>query len=126
MKWLCESCNLRIETPETIKVAPLCPVCKKTAFRIEEVSISDLEVGNDFLDIKDKNEQYPSKRKLRQHIKTGVKRGKDDRLVHIRRVINADTDQYKEKVIDMETGEVIRDCNELLSEHRGRGSERKK
>ena len=35
-----------------------------------------------------------------------------------RRLINKKNDKYKEKVPDLKTGEVIRDCEEPLSQHR--------
>ena len=125
MAWLCESCNRRIETSET-KIAPHCPVCQKPVFRLREIAVSDLAIGSEFIDLKCKYDNFPSKRKLRRHVQTGVRRGADKRLVEISRVIDATLDQYEEKVTDKETGNVIRACKESLSSHRGRGSERKK
>jgi hypothetical protein len=123
--WLCESCDLRMETDE-IEIAPHCPVCQKPVFRIREISISDLTEGGEFFDLKCKNEKYPGKRKQRRHIQTGIRRGADNQLVEINRVIDTTLDQYEEKVTDKETGEIIRYCKEPLSDHHGRGSERKK
>ena len=40
----------------------------------------------------------------------------------LRRVIDRDNDWYEETVINPETGNVIHDCNEPLSAHRGHGS----
>jgi hypothetical protein len=126
---LCESCDLRIETDEEPDMKPSCPVCQKPVFRIREIVVSDLVESKDlgeFIDLKCKNNEYPSKKKLRRHTQTGVRRGADGRLVNVRRFINAETKQYEEAIIDLETGKVIRDCKEPLSAHRGRGSERKK
>jgi len=126
LAWLCEDCDIRFEISVTIKETPLCPVCRKPLSILREITVSDLAEGSEFIDLKCKNEKYTSKRKLRRHIRTGVRRDADSRLVDIKRVIDADIDQYEEKVIDLETGKIIRDCKEPLITHRGRGSERKK
>ncbi len=44
------------------------------------------------------------------------------RRVTYDRFIDKDGDLYHERVVDVETGEVVRDVTEPLSDHRGRGS----
>lgn len=44
------------------------------------------------------------------------------RFVRKQRTIDRDNDCYVEKVVDPETDEVLRDVQEPLSDHRGRGS----
>lgn len=46
------------------------------------------------------------------------------RFVRKVRILDRDNDRYVEKVVDPETGEVLRDVSEPLSEHQGRGSAR--
>lgn len=41
------------------------------------------------------------------------------------RVIDRRANRYTEKVVDSETGEIVHECNEPLSEHRDRGSARR-
>lgn len=48
------------------------------------------------------------------------------RFMHKVRIIDRDNDRYLEKVVDPETGEVLRDVDEPLSEHQGRGSAKKR
>jgi hypothetical protein len=48
------------------------------------------------------------------------------RLAGLDRVIDRDNDYYLERIVDPETGEVIRECEEKLSEHQGRGSAKPK
>lgn len=43
------------------------------------------------------------------------------KLVHRARVIDRDNDQYLEKITDYESGEVIHQCEEPLSQHQGHG-----
>jgi hypothetical protein len=38
------------------------------------------------------------------------------------RLIDRDNDNYEERVVDLETGEVLHECKEPLSEHQGHGS----
>ncbi|HUK55579.1 MAG TPA: zinc ribbon domain-containing protein, partial [Nitrospiria bacterium] len=42
------------------------------------------------------------------------------------RIIDKDNDQYKEVISDPETGEIIHECQEPLSEHRNHGSAKNK
>lgn len=44
------------------------------------------------------------------------------RFVEKIRILDRDNNRYVEKVVDPETGEVLRDVEEPLSEHQGRGS----
>lgn len=41
------------------------------------------------------------------------------------RLIDKDANRYFEKVTDPDTGQVLHECNEPLSEHRGHGSDKK-
>jgi hypothetical protein len=52
-----------------------------------------------------------------------VNRGK---TVLREQVIDRDNDRYFERVTDYDTGEVIHECEEPLSEHRGHGSAKPK
>ncbi len=51
---------------------------------------------------------------------------KSGRWMKLERVIDREKDQYKEKVTNPQTGEIVHRCEELLSEHRGHGSARKR
>ena len=44
------------------------------------------------------------------------------RWVTIHRIINRELDIYYELVVDDDTGDILRECEEKLSEHQGRGS----
>jgi len=44
------------------------------------------------------------------------------RWIHRDRLIDHESDRYRERVFDPQTGEVIRDVDERLSDHRGHGS----
>lgn len=75
----------------------------------------------------DKSGKYPSNRKERKTIKVGDDYNRDrKKFVSIKRIIDRDTDLYGEEVKDKETNEIIRECFELLTEHRGRGNAKNK
>jgi hypothetical protein len=44
----------------------------------------------------------------------------------INRVINRVQDRYQERIVDVETGQVVREVDEPLTHHKSRGSARKK
>ena len=48
-----------------------------------------------------------------------------EKLVHLERIVDRDNDRYFERVTDYESGEVIRECDEPLSQHLGHGSDKK-
>jgi hypothetical protein len=48
------------------------------------------------------------------------------RWFDLKRRIDRTNDRYSERIVDPESGEVVREVNEPLSEHRGRGDARKK
>jgi DNA-directed RNA polymerase subunit M/transcription elongation factor TFIIS len=44
--------------------------------------------------------------------------------VHLERVMDRENNRYHERVVDPATGEIIHECEEPLSEHRGHGSDK--
>ncbi len=50
--------------------------------------------------------------------------GERGRMVKWYRDINREANRYRERIVDPETGEVLRDVDEPLSDHRGHGSDR--
>ena len=53
-------------------------------------------------------------------------RKSDNKWMKKERVIDKDNDHYREIVTDPETGEVIHECEEKLSDHFGHGSDKPK
>ena len=99
-----------------------CPQCGSSDVVREVTGSDNLRISiSEFVDLKAKDDSYPSKEKLRRHVQSGQKSDAGGRLVEKRRLIDRDADHYEEEVIDRETGEVLRRCSEPLSEHRGRG-----
>jgi len=61
----------------------------------------------------------------REHV-IGPETSASGRLVMKERHIDKQSDSYLERITDMETGEVIHECEEPLSMHRGHGDAKKK
>jgi hypothetical protein len=56
----------------------------------------------------------------------GARWGADGRLVSIERYIDAANDAYRERVVEVAPGVVLRDIAEPLSQHVGRGTARRR
>jgi|WetSurSiteA1Bulk_404760.scaffolds.fasta_scaffold12337_4 DNA-directed RNA polymerase subunit RPC12/RpoP len=123
-EWECLACGNKFRTHDASETIP-CPTCgSKCVTRL--VAVSDKGKGHEFQELRCKDNAYPSKKKLRRHIQAGLQQGGDGRLVDKWRLIDVDKDDYEEKVTDFNTGELLRKTKEPLSQHRGRGSARKK
>ena len=103
-----------------------CPKCgsKEQTIKLtvcEHLSVHETAKGK----VKDNN--FPSKKKVRAEFVTGEDLRKDDnKWVKKDRYWNKDKDLYKEVIIDPDTDEVVHRCEEPLSEHRGHGSAKNK
>ena len=125
-QWRCDTCQRRFEHRGDPVVAR-CPACGgMTLTRFihvrEELKISVSE----HVTLKAKDPTLPSKRKLRRELRTGrrLEGSGSGRIVEEHRVVDADQDLYKERIVDVESGAVLRDVSESLAKHRG-GSEKK-
>ena len=76
--------------------------------------------------IKSMDPHAKSKKKLRREYFLGVDANKDGKLMNKERLVDKDANIYYEFVQDPETGEIVRRCQEPLTEHRNRGSAKKK
>ncbi len=101
-----------------------CPECGATSRSIS-VSITEGIKLYDGLGFKVKDPSRKGKSKIKAegfHKYVGSQKAK---LVKHVRVIDRENDRYKELVLDAETGEIIHNCEEPLSEHIGHGKAKK-
>jgi hypothetical protein len=99
-----------------------CPDCGSTnrtfhEFVVESISLRDGVA----MKAKRPGEKRPpiETKSLPQHCRSR------DKLVHRVQVIDRENDRYFERVTDYESGEVIHECEERLSEHLGHGADKK-
>ena len=122
----CKGCNSVLYESSDIVVEKrmACPTCGSLnrIFNIECLEKVNL---HDKIDVKKKSPGYPSKKKLRVHIKQGdeINCGSGKWVIKERRI---DKDKfppwYFELIIDSETGEEIHRDEGPLTEHIGHGS----
>lgn len=62
---------------------------------------------------------------FKQQVSYGVQRNRGDLPVRHERLIDRQNNRYFEKVVARETGEVVHQCDEALSDHKGHGSDKK-
>ena len=123
--WRCDSCEHRFQY-DGDPVAARCPSCGSewlTRFIYVHDEIQ-LKVSEHVV-LKGKDPSLPSKRTLRREVRSGVRPegSGSGRLVEERRILDADSNEYAEKIVDVKSGVVLRDIAEPLSVHRG-GSEK--
>lgn len=123
-QWQCDGCQLRFEYGGD-PVLARCPSCDSAYLaRFIEVREELRLAISEHVTLKCKDPALPSKRKLRREVRSGrrLEGSGSGRLVDEHRVLDADHDLYEERIVDVESGDVLRDISEPLSRHRG-GSE---
>jgi hypothetical protein len=117
---VCSDCAYPFVSPE--ERCPHCGSLNKTINISLDVPISPkvMVTGK----VKDKD--HPSKKNPRVEFMTGDELRKiDNTWIKKQRHIDKDRDEYLEKVVDPETGEIIHECHEPLSQHKGHGLAKK-
>lgn len=105
-----------------------CPVCgsdqKKIYLNFVDETPLDLK---EVLQGKLKDGNYSAKKNPRYEFFEGADISRSDgRWMEKVRIIDKYENRYFESVVDPDTGEIIHQCEELLSDHRGHGSDRPK
>lgn len=125
--WRCDLCMHSFQF-DNDPIAARCPACGSEGVMrlIEEHDALRLKVSEHVV-LKCKNPLLSSKRKLRREIRSGerLEGSGSGRRVEELRISDSDSDEYKERIIDIESGVVLRDTSEPLSVHKG-GSERRR
>lgn len=110
----CGSCGAVHQPPN---IPSQCPECGSTAF-----SIADTDRVRLLETVRIRRRRPGYKKPISEHVQGADWSVKLRRHVHKTRTIDRLNDWYEEKVIDPETGEVLRDCAEPLSQHCNHGS----
>jgi DNA-directed RNA polymerase subunit RPC12/RpoP len=120
----CSGCGRPVadDTNEGANRVP-CPHCGSAA-RVIDTNTAETLTLLDGVGVKHKRPSVRRRKPIFQSF-TGYEQGRDPsrpRLVYKEDVIDYENDRRRELVVDQRTGEVIRDIDHTLSEHRGRGS----
>lgn len=117
-KYICSDCGRELD-----KNIAYCPNCGSKSKTLIIEFFDSLEINDKFqLDEKKKDVKKP----IREYVSGADKCKSKDKFVEKTRVIDRENDCYYEKVVDPDSGEIIRFCKEPLSKHIGHGSAKNK
>lgn len=120
----CAACGERLAQARTEAEAALpCPVCSSTGRHIF-ASVAEVVTLRDGVGMK--ANRIGQKKPFVESISVPSHSRKLGKPVHHERLIDRDNDLYHEKVTEYESGNVIHEQKEPLSEHVGHGSDKKK
>jgi len=120
----CQECGAVIEDYSGPRRKP-CPQCGSTC-RIFNEELKENIKAYDSLSFKHKNPKKTGKAKTLAEGFTGYEFShRHQKIVAKRRHIDRERDAYREIVTDLETGEIIHQCEEPLSQHMGHGTAKK-
>jgi len=116
-KIYCQSCKL-----ELFDLNKICDNCLSNTNEIIIELFDEFNIElRDTLSGKRINPELSSKNRLREKFFYGASRSANGDWAEKEQIVNRDDNYYYEKVTNS-AGEVIRECEEKLTEHRGRGS----
>lgn len=117
----CMDCHAVLDEEADGSPCPPCPHCgcTKRHIAITTEDTARIVVREDVrLDNKDPSRL--SKDKLRRQLRTGDSlHHNSGKWMQREQEVNKDTNRYRKRVVNPETGEVLRDVDEPLTEHRG-------
>lgn len=119
----CGDCGELLAEGPAAGPPPACPKCGSSRRNIE-ISLSGSVTPRSMLGTKLKRQ---GKGQAVREDKHGADFHKaTGKWNHLDRIVDRENDRYYERIVDRETGKVIRECDEPLSEHTGRGSAKKR
>jgi hypothetical protein len=126
MQVYCQDCREPLNEPTySGGQRPPCPHCGSLKRRLD-INIVEKIVPHDSLRAKGKHPKRTGKKKVGFESFSGDELHKKTRKWFKKeRLVDHDNDRYMEKITDPVTGEVVRFCDEPLSQHQGHGSAKK-
>lgn len=122
----CARCGENLDESYNIKPHKKCPNCGSVDQNLFLTEDDSIKIHNG-VEGKIKNSNYSSKKNPRVAFFQGDDQRKSDgKWMEKEKLLDKDNDEYKEIVIDPETGDVIHHCEQPLSDHQGHGSAKKR
>lgn len=121
----CGNCGLTLqEDPnDPVDECVPCPRCGST-YRTFHVSIHDTISFKEKLSMKGRHAK--GGKPFIEQVHGADLHRKSGKWMNLKRIIDRENDHYHEVVTDPETGEVIHECKEPLTEHKGHGTTKSK
>jgi predicted nucleic acid-binding Zn-ribbon protein len=116
----CSNCQSEFDLSRILAGCPKCGTPNAVASRI---SIGGVEILPS-VRVKITNPSYKGKHKYAREMKSVAEHSVSGRLVRVTQLIDRSNDRYGKKVVDVDTGEVLREANHNLSQHTGHGSDK--
>jgi NAD-dependent SIR2 family protein deacetylase len=120
----CSGCGASVDEPDRIEDRASCPACGSLA-RTMNVTLNDSIQVHESLAIKMRHGEVGKVKPFREqtsgedyHQDTGEWR-------QVSRLVDRENDRYAERIIDV-AGNVVREVDEPLSQHRGRGAAKRR
>lgn len=119
----CKQCNYQFLDENVLETRQPCPQCNCIIKSVTVIVRDTLEI-HDGYGLKVKNPEKRQDKKKKHIIEQADKTYRDHQKRLIKKFSLKDREKnlYQEKVEDLETGEVIRNISEPLSQHQGFGS----
>ena len=102
-----------------------CPKCGSTSVIASTISVGGIEILPS-VQLKVKNPSYRGRHKYAREAKSVAEHSVNGCLVRVTQFIDRSNDLYGKKVVDVDTGEVLREANHNLTKHTGHGSDKPK
>jgi len=119
----CRGCGARVEEPAKIEDRNPCPTCGSLA-RMINVTLTDSIQAHERIGIKARHGQAKGKPFREQTSGDDYHRDSAE-WRRVTRVIDRERNRYTERITDA-AGNIVRDVDEPLSEHRGRGAAKRR
>ncbi len=121
-KMFCRECEKELDGPLS-NPPEQCPYCGSSKLKIQTFFEETIPKPREWTRTRLKDDSKPSKKKIRHEQIIGEEKRIDkDKWVDKTRITDKDGNRYRELVVDQETGEVLRDVDEKLTDHIGHGS----
>ena len=104
-----------------------CPACGSMSKHVELNLVSTLPLPRDYLSYAVKDHNYPASRNPRKEVLNRPTFSRDDgRMRDEHRTIDKYKNEYHKVITDQETGEIVYERHEPLTEHQGHGSAKRR
>lgn len=122
---LCAACGTRIDEPANVPVAERkpCPLCGSTA-RHFGVHVNESVQVREKIGMKQKRPGH--KKSIYESVSGDDLHRASGQWNKLTREIDRENNRYKEVIVNPETGEALRYCDQPLTDHTGRGSAKPK
>ena len=119
----CNQCDSHFDVIVGFEKSMLCPVCDANDW---DYNVTEEEKKQLRHKVKLKERNKKGEKPFRETTSGDELYKKTNKWQQIERIVNRQDDVYYEKITDIETGEVIKEVYEKLSEHKSHGADKKR